>query len=95
MTIGDALKFIERGMTDSALRYRLNSATSSSELENVLCAEKLSFSVHDFDEAFNHRLTQCQEEDEANQLHEFKTWWDLLSQSLGMIACGNQCNASC
>ena len=95
MTIGNAMKFIERGLADSALRYRLNSATDPSELENVLSAEKLTFSTHDLDEAFNHRLTQCQEEDEANQINEFKSWWNLLTQSLGMPQCGNQCNGSC
>ncbi|MBU1054006.1 MAG: hypothetical protein KKC46_09275 [Proteobacteria bacterium] len=92
MTIGNALTFIERGLKDSALRNRLNSATNPSELQNALGDEKLEFSAHDFDEAFHHRLTQCQEEEDADQIKEFKLWWYLLSRSLEMTACGNQCS---
>ena len=33
------------------------------------------------DEAFHHQLTQCQETEAAEQLKEFKLWWDLLFQT--------------
>ena len=95
MTIGNALAFIERGLRDSALRNRLNSVSNAAELQNVLDDEKLMFSAHDLDEAFNHRLIQCQEEEEADQIKEFKMWWSLLSQNLEMTACGNQCSGCC
>ena len=95
MTIGNALAFIERGQTDSALRDRLNAATSCRERDDVLADEKLVFSAHDFDEAFHHRLTQCQEAEEADQLREFKMWWDLLTQVLEPAACPGQCSGCC
>lgn len=95
MTLGNALTFIERGLKDGQLRSRLNSASNASELQDILEAEKLMFSAHDVDEAFRYRLTQCQEEEEADQIKEFKMWWCLLSQSLEMITCGNQCGGCC
>ena len=95
MTIGNALTFIERGLRDNSLRKRLNSVTNSSELQNVLGDEKFMFSAHDFDEAFHHRLTQCRDEEEAEQIKEFKMWWHLLSRSLEMPACSSQCSGCC
>ena len=95
MTIGNALTFIERGQNDSSLRGRLNAATSCKERDDILAGENLLFSTHDFDEAFNHRLTQCQEKEEADQLKEFRMWWDLLSQILDPAACGNSCGGCC
>jgi hypothetical protein len=95
MTIGNALTFITRGLIDSALRERLNGALNASELQNLLDNEKLLFSANDFDEAFYHRLTQCQEAEEADQIKELKMWWDLLSQSLEPTAGGKQCSGCC
>ena len=89
MTIGNALAFIKRGLMDSELRNRLNSTKSSFELLKVLGDENLKFSAQDFEEAFRHRLTQCQEEEEAVQLNEFKMWWFLLSQGVEINPCGN------
>lgn len=92
MTIGNALAFIERGQADGALRGRLNAATSCKERDDLLAAEQMVFSDHDFDEACRHRLTQCQEAEEAEQLKEFKMWWDLLSRILEPSGCGSQCS---
>ena len=78
MTIGNALTFIKRGLEDSDLRGRLNAATSLPEIDQVLAEENLLFSAHDFDEAFHHQLTLCQAMEAAEQLKEFKLWWDLL-----------------
>ena len=91
MSIGNALGFIERGLYDTDLRKRLNAASTEDECEKVLLKERLTFSPHDFDEAFHHRLTQCQEAEEADQVKEFKMWWDLLSQSFHPGACGHSC----
>ena len=95
MTIGNALNFIERGLHDSGLRRQLNAASDVAECQKVLDKEELTFSAHDFDEAFHHRLTQCQEEEEADQLREFKMWWELLSASCSTDACGGQCSGCC
>ncbi len=91
MTIGDALTFIDRGFSDSGLRKRLNAAASACAREKVLAEENLSFTVHDFDEAYHHRLTQCQEEEDADQLKEFRMWWALLSQTDGPDGCARPC----
>ncbi|WP_419655689.1 hypothetical protein Dvar_47860 [Desulfosarcina variabilis str. Montpellier] len=93
MTIKNALTFIKRGQEDRALRSRLNSANSADELNEILITEKLDFSAHDFDEAYHHRLTQCQEEEEADQLKEFRMWWDFLCQILGYSTCGGMCSS--
>jgi len=95
MTVGNALKFIERGLRDSALRNSLNSAADLSELQSILDDEKLIFSANDFDEAFHYRLILCQEEEEADQIKEFKMWWYLLSESMEMSPCGNRCSGCC
>jgi hypothetical protein len=95
MTIGNALAFIERGQKDIDLRDRLNVATSCRERDAVLAVEKLTFSAHDFDEAFHHRLTLCQQAEEAEQLKEFRMWWDMLSQILEPAGCGNGCSGCC
>lgn len=92
MTIGNALTFIEQGLLDSTLRKRLNTASNPSDLDNLLSEEKLVFSAHDFDEAFHNRLIQCQREEEADQLKEFKMWWSLLTRSLDPAACATQCS---
>jgi hypothetical protein len=95
MTIGNALGFIERGLHDTDLRKRLNAAVTAAECDRLLGEEKLVFSAHDFDEAFHHRLTRCQEAEEANQIKEFKMWWDLLMGSFGAGGCGSGCSGCC
>jgi hypothetical protein len=92
MTIGNALAFIKRGLEDRKLRARLNSATGPQQIQDILIEEKLSFSAHDFDEAYHHQLTLCQEEEQADQLKEFKMWWGLLAQILNPPACSGQCS---
>lgn len=91
MTIGNAIKFIKRGLYDSELRKSLNSASNISELNDVLKNEALTFSEHDFDEAFHHSLSQCQEEEQAERIKEFKLWWELLSQCMEPV---NICKVS-
>ena len=93
MTIKNALTFIKRGQEDRTLRSRLNAAASADELSEILTSEKLEFSAHDFDEAYHHQLTQCQEEEEAEQLKEFRMWWDLLCQIQNPGSCGGMCSS--
>ena len=64
-------------------------------VETVLAEEDLLFSAYDFDEAFHHQLTQCQEMEAAEQLKEFKLWWDLLFRTLEPVACETQCSGCC
>jgi hypothetical protein len=95
MTIDNALTFIKRGLEDSDLRGRLNAAGSLPEIDQVLAEEGLLFSACDFDEAFHHQLTQSQAMETAEQLKEFKLWWDLLFQTLEPASCETQCSSCC
>jgi len=81
MTVANAQRFIKRGLADSKLRKRLNGASDMSELQRVLEDENLSFSQNQFDEAFHHILTECKTREAAEQVKEFKIWWDLLAQT--------------
>lgn len=95
MTIGNALTFIKRSLNDSVLRDRLNGASNKEEFDRVLAEEFLNFSAYDFDEAYNHKLTECQEADDAEQLMELKLWWDLLGRIHEPSACSTGCNGCC
>ena len=95
MTIGNALTFIKRGLEDGGLRGRLNAAASLPEIDQVLAEEDLLFSACDFDEAFHHQLTQSQVIEAADQLKEFKLWWDLLLRTLEPVSCETQCSGCC
>ncbi len=92
MTIGNALTFIKRGLEDGGLRGRLNAAASLPEIDQVLAEEDLLFSANDFDEAFHNQLIQCQAMEAAEQLKEFKLWWDFLFRTLEPVACETQCS---
>ena len=91
MTIGNAVAFIKRGMTDSDLRERLYTASSIQARDEILADEDLLFSQQEFDEAYHNRLTLCQQAEEADQLKEFKMWWTILAQFLEPGTCGNTC----
>lgn len=78
MTINDALLFIKRGMEDKLFRDRLNKTSDTSEIQGILSDQNYNFSYSEFEDAFNKSLTECQAEDNANRLKEFKVWWDLL-----------------
>ena len=95
MTIGHALKFIQQGRRDSDLRARLNKARTLADLNGVLESEGLVFSPHDFDEAYHNQLFQCQFEEDADEIKEFKAWWDLVSQSVNLAICGPSCGGGC
>jgi hypothetical protein len=95
MTTANALTFIDRGLEDSALRERLNAAATLQERDNVLAEEDLVFSDHHFEEAYYHRLTQCREPEAADQLNEFKMWWELLAQFLEPAGCSSLCGDCC
>ncbi len=77
MTIGNAKEFIKRCMQDRDLRSRLLAASDDASLQAVLAGEGLVFSDHDFDEAFHNLLFQCQYEEQADQLREFRMFWEM------------------
>lgn len=93
MTVANAQKFIKQGLGDRELRDRLNSASDLSELQKILEDENLGFSPNEFDEAFYNVLTECQSTEAADQVKEFKMWWEFLGQTFGMSSgCGGQCS---
>jgi hypothetical protein len=91
MTIGNAMAFIKRGMSDDELRGRLNSAPNVKVRDEILSDERLQFSQHEFEEAFRNQLTLCQQAQSADKLREFKMWWELLTQLLKPGACESGC----
>jgi hypothetical protein len=93
MTIGKAKTFIRRAMTDSEMRSRLNAAPSIQVRDDILAAENLLFSPAEFEDAYRHQLTECQNEETAGELKEFKLWWDYLASLISPVSCGNGCRA--
>ena len=92
MTIGNAMTFIARGQKDVGLRRELNQAAHPSEVEKIMEKENLTFSGHDFDEAFHHLLTLCTDAEQADQLKEFKMWWSLITCGAESSSCSGQCS---
>lgn len=88
MSIHNAKKFITVGLEDVQLRNRLNSAATMMELAVITGEYGMSFTPGEFEEAFSNRLVQCQFEEQAVQLKEFKLWWDLLLGILGAASGG-------
>ena len=77
MSIANAKKFVRTAMTDKTVRDAVNSASNFEEVQSTLAERNLEFTYPEFDEAYHNLLTQCQEEEQADQLKEFKMWWDL------------------
>ena len=82
MTIGNAKSFIKRGMAEPELRKSLNQTTTRTQLNQILAEQNLKFSLAEFNDAYTNTLINIQFEDDANQLKEFKMWWDLLLMGL-------------
>ena len=77
MSIENAKRFIGKALQDKHLRDGINSASTSAEVTAFLESQNLSFTYSEFDEAFTNLLTQCQSEEDANMLKEFRMWWDM------------------
>jgi hypothetical protein len=95
MTIGNAMAFIKRGINDSELRDRLNTAPSIRGRDEILSDERLQFAHHEFEDAYHNLLTLCKEVEAADQLKEFKSWWAFLTYSLEPDPCSSPCNGCC
>jgi hypothetical protein len=95
MTIGNAETFIKRGQIEPALRRRLNVTTNPDEFFSVLSEEKLPFTVEEFDDAYRKMLLECQHEENADQLKEFKMWWDLVAPVSVPSSCSSRCGGGC
>ena len=84
MTIGKAMKFLDEGPANRDLRNALNRAESIPQLFQVLSEWDMTFSAFDFEEAFNNRLVNCQFAEQAEQLQQFRQWWEMLHRFLGV-----------
>lgn len=95
MSLNNAINFIKRGMAEPSLRKRLNTSSTPSDLTAVLKEETLVFSETEFDEAFHSRLVKCQEKETADQLHEFRLWWEIISGEAvkGTCSKGSGCSS--
>jgi hypothetical protein len=82
MTIRNAMSFIKSGVNDRKLRERLNTALSIRGRDKILSDGGLQFTHHEFEEAYHNLLTSCGEMEAADQLKEFKRWWEFLTYSL-------------
>lgn len=85
MTIGNAQGFIKQALGDNGLRTCLNRAASTAEVHTILARKSFQFSYDDFDQAYYLQLVKCQEMEQAEQLKEFKLWWDLILTSLNRM----------
>ena len=101
MALHHAKRFIAAAMEDAELRDKMNAAASIDALLAVAAAYGFPFTLQEMEEAYTNRLTQCQFEEQADHLKEFKLWWDLLLGILGAatggasVACAssNACSA--
>jgi hypothetical protein len=92
MTIANATKFIKQGLHDSQLRDRMNTAAGIKERDAMLADERLQFTHDEFEDAYYNLLTLCTEAEAADQLKEFKNWWNYLNYLLEPGLNSNQCN---
>lgn len=94
MSIGNAKKFIIRGMEDQELRNKLNRAPTIEALQAVLEEAGLTFSTYEFEDAYNNSRTECQFEEQADKLSEFRMWWELLNTFFGVQPAPFSCASS-
>lgn len=96
MTTTNAKKFIIKGQEDTDLRRALNGADTIEELYQLMADRNLSFTESEFEEAYNEQLVNCQHHDFAEQLQEFKMWWEMLHKILGSpsLTGGSACESS-
>ena len=78
MSVENAKIFIKKALNDKELRDGVNAASNSEEVAAFLESKNLAFNYSELDEAHSNLLTQCQHEDEANELKEFRMWWDMI-----------------
>lgn len=83
MTIAGAQRFIEQVVTDEQLVGRINSASDSQAVRQILFDLDFCFNHEDFDKAYYNVLTACQTYGQAEIVKGIKLWWDCLGYSLG------------
>lgn len=82
MSVENAKIFIKRALNDKELRDGVNSASTSEEVTAFLESKNIGFTFSELNEAHTSLLTQCQSEDDAQELKEFRMWWDMTVSML-------------
>ncbi len=78
MSLNNAIKFIDEARRNSDLRTKLNTAADNATREEILHELDLVFNYAEFEDAYNSMLANCQFEEQADDLKNFKLWWDFL-----------------
>ncbi len=81
MSLNGAIKFINQTRVDDELRTKLNIAADNNARNAVLKDYELTFNYSEFEDAYNNMLCNCQTDDQASDLQNFKLWWDYLTNS--------------
>ena len=82
MSIESARKFLVLASRNPQWVQSLNSAGSTQELEAMLAEQGLSFTYHEFDEAYSNILTKCQFPAQADELEQVRIWYDMLIEAV-------------
>jgi hypothetical protein len=53
------------------------------DLQRILEDEGMGFSQDQFIEAYLNLLKECQTQEEADHVKEFRSWWEFLCSTLG------------
>ena len=78
MSIGNAMKFIKKVDNDASFRKSLYQVQGWDGLSVFLNSEDLTYSAGEFEEAFNHMHTQCQEAEDADRLYNVRNLVNLI-----------------
>lgn len=81
MSRQNAIDFIKLARTDKDLRSRFNKAADNAERRAILQEIDLEFNYPEFEDAFNNMLGNCQIEEQADDLRNFKLWYDYITNT--------------
>lgn len=82
MTVGSALKFVNRIKKENDFRKKLYNYDSVQELNNFLADENLVFTSGEFEDAVQKNRVEAQFEEIANEYSEIGHWWKMLNEQL-------------
>lgn len=82
MTIGSALKFVNKIKKENDFRKKLYTYNTLKELSDFLVDENMVFTQEHFEDAIQKNRLEAQFEEIANEYSEIQEWWNMLSRSL-------------
>lgn len=78
MPMANVQKLFQRIATDTDLRKEFYRASGREGREAILQRENLSFTDAEFDEGIRAMHVKCQSQEAADQLMDFRMWWEQL-----------------